>query len=341
MKVKIISSYTTFQNPGGAEKVLFKLHNFFKKQGYEVYVASFDNYEDIKNKVDILNDEFINIKKLLTNDYLKNSIVLSHHRKVTTFLKLLNLFDNNFKLIHIAHNVFYNLKYFTLFPCNNITVSEAVKRNMIEYFKVKEKNITCIYNGIEDKNKNLNQLHNFNKDEIKIIYPARICKVKMQLELVDYLKDKLDKRIKIYFAGDGENSEELKEKIQNSENFFYLGKVNNLIELYKNYDFMLLFSEKEGLPLSLVEACMFGIPSITRNVGGCGEVITDRYNGFVVKKLDELLQTLNNLPNLSEDEYINLCKNARKVYEEKFTEEKMFNEYLKYINLLEQNWKKK
>jgi len=338
---KIISTYTTFKNPGGAEKVLFKLDNFFKKQGYEVYAASFDKYEDIKNKVDILNDEFINFKKLLTNDYLKNSIVLSHHRKVTTFLKLLNLFNNNFKLIHIAHSVFYNLKYFTLFPSNNIAVSEAVKKNMIDYFNVDEKKIICIYNGIEDINKNANTTLNFNKNEIKIIYPARICKVKMQLELVDYLKDKLDKRIKIYFAGDGEDSEELKEKIQNSENFFYLGKVNNLIELYKNYNFLLLFSEKEGLPLSLVEACMFGIPSITRNVGGCGEVITDRYNGFVVKKLDELLQTLNNLPNLSEDEYINLCKNARKVYEEKFTEEKMFSEYLNYIKNIEENWNRK
>ena len=339
--IRIISTYTTFKNPGGAEKVLFKLHNFFKKQGYEVYAASFDNYEDIKNKVDILNDEFINIKKLLTNDYLKNSIVLSHHRKVTTFLKLLNLFENNFKLIHIAHSVFYNLKYFTLFPCNNITVSEAVKRNMIEYFKVKEKNITCIYNGIEDKNKNLNQLHNFNKDEIKIIYPARICKVKMQLELVDYLKDKLDKRIKIYFAGDGEDTEELKEKLKNLSNFIYLGKIENLNELYHEYNFNLLYSEKEGLGLTLVEACMFGIPSIIRNLEACKEVIIDQYNGFVVKKLDELLQTLNNLPNLSEDEYINLCKNARKVYEEKFTEEKMFSEYLNYIKNIEENWNRK
>jgi len=44
----------------------------------------------------------------------------------------------------------------------------------------------------------------------------------------------------------------------------------------------LLSSEREGLPLALIEAMSFRLPSVVTNVGGNAEAITDKVQGLVV-----------------------------------------------------------
>jgi glycosyltransferase involved in cell wall biosynthesis len=45
---------------------------------------------------------------------------------------------------------------------------------------------------------------------------------------------------------------------------------------------VLLTSDNEGMPVSLIEAAMVGRPAVTTAAGSAGEVVLDGHTGFVV-----------------------------------------------------------
>ncbi|MFD6440938.1 glycosyltransferase, partial [Peribacillus sp. NPDC060186] len=65
------------------------------------------------------------------------------------------------------------------------------------------------------------------------------------------------------------------------EKVLFLGKQDNLAELYSISDLILLLSEKESFGLVLLEAMACGIPCIGTNVGGIPEVIVDGKTGYI------------------------------------------------------------
>lgn len=50
----------------------------------------------------------------------------------------------------------------------------------------------------------------------------------------------------------------------------------------KHFDVFVNVSSSEGLPLSIMEACGFGIPVIATDVGGTHEIVSDGVNGFLL-----------------------------------------------------------
>jgi glycosyltransferase involved in cell wall biosynthesis len=244
-----------------------------------------------------------------------------------------NILQNKLFIVHVAHNTFTNLRYFTILPKNIIAVSNAVKHNLIDYFKINDKRIRVIYNGIEDARVNGNEIYNGLNDtsKIKILLAGRITKVKQQVELVINTKDALNSNIEIYFAGEGDTQKLLKEAIGQSNQYKLLGYTDIKKEM-KNYDYVCMFSQKEGLGNSLIEGCMFGKPLLTNDIEAVLEINEHNYNGFVAKDWKELVMHINKLPNRSSDEYNRLSSNARKKYESFFTIDKMLSEYRDYID---------
>jgi glycosyltransferase involved in cell wall biosynthesis len=80
-------------------------------------------------------------------------------------------------------------------------------------------------------------------------------------------------------------------------NVLFLGKQDNLEELYSISDLMLLLSEKESFGLVALEAMACGVPCIGTNVGGIPEVIDDGETGYVcgLGDIDEISQKAINL----------------------------------------------
>ena len=70
------------------------------------------------------------------------------------------------------------------------------------------------------------------------------------MEFVLKMKNKLDERIQIYFAGVGEDMEQLEKAVENNSQFHILGQIDIMKELYF-FDYMLLFSEKRGIACDL------------------------------------------------------------------------------------------
>jgi glycosyltransferase involved in cell wall biosynthesis len=264
------------------------------------------------------------------------TVFISHARKLTTFLMILNkILVHKIFIVHVAHSVFTNLKHFTIFPENIIAVSNDVRKNLVNYFSISDSRIAVIYNGVGDVLSNQYGIHsNINYDsKIKILLAARICQVKQQVELVVRTKGFFKKNVEFYFAGEGDEQELLRNAIGQCSQYKMLGHIDVRREM-DSYDYVCLFSQKEGLPISLIEGCMFGKPLLTNDVGGLLEINEHKYNGFVVKSWDELIERINKLPDCSSDEYKRLASNSREKYESFFTLDKMLDNYRMYLNVI-------
>ncbi|RZD22807.1 glycosyltransferase [Pseudoalteromonas sp. MEBiC 03485] len=81
----------------------------------------------------------------------------------------------------------------------------------------------------------------------------------------------------IVFAGDGEQKVTLMNLVRNlglNERVHFLGNVQDMRAFYSSIDVMCLYSQREGLPLSIIEAMACGIPVVASDVGGIHEVLT-------------------------------------------------------------------
>ena len=100
-------------------------------------------------------------------------------------------------------------------------------------------------------------------------------------------------------VGEGEDFQKLKtlsDKMQLTDRFiFFKGLLEGqeLVEAYQRSCFLLMFSNYENLPVVINEAFACGLPVISSDVGGIGEVINDE-RGILIKRNDkqELLTKL-------------------------------------------------
>lgn len=313
----------------GVEKVMMDIHHAVKDE-YEAKIVGNIPFNRVRLEHNISENEYIR----LHNPFLfYNSIVIVHERRLLVFFWILNhLLFQKIKIVYVHHNLFYDHRRTTILPETIIAIADRGIENLTQFFGASRNNIHKIHNCVEDCYTTPHApLHH---DEIKLLLPGRINSQKQQLEIVQRLKEKLDPRIKILFAGDGPQLEELKESCRGLSNFEVLGFRNDIIELISQSDFVLLYSLHEGLPITLIEAAMMGCPIICSDVGGNPEICHNGENGWVLNNWDELIKTLNSLPNLSDEEYGSMCKRSREIYEENFTFEIFKNKYLKTLSTL-------
>lgn len=332
--MRVISLYPKFKNKGGAQNVCIQLSSKLNTNEVGI-ILTYTSKSDIPleyTQNDAVRFEALsltNIRKYVAND----TIFLSHHRKTTTILMLIRaLLGKKLQIVHIAHNTFTSLRWLSLFPKNIIAVSSGVKNNLIEYFRVSPSYIQIIHNGLADCS-NRSQARG---TKTQILLAGRLTRVKQQVEFVRHTKGYLSKDIRIDFAGEGEDREILEQTIENDSRYRCIG----LIDVHKhlpNYDYVCLYSQKEGLPLSLIEGCMYGKPLITNDILPVLDVNTDKYNGFVFPTWDSLIKGLNHLPPRESLEYKRLSLNARTRYEDLFTETRMINQYREYLEHIIQN----
>ncbi len=93
-------------------------------------------------------------------------------------------------------------------------------------------------------------------------------------------------------------------------------------------------SSSEGIPVSVMEACSFGIPAVATDVGGTGELVSDGENGFLLPadfSPQDLLDRLRRFRSMGEDEYRGYCANARRIWEEKFNAPRNYERFYKEI----------
>ena len=122
------------------------------------------------------------------------------------------------------------------------------------------------------------------QNEIYCAFIGRITQIKRPdrfLDVVAKVKSN-DVKVKFVVAGAGEQFQYCKERVT-TENLpvTFLGWREDIEVVLAAADFVILTSDNEGTPLSLIQAGMVGIPVVATNVGSTNEIIVDGQTGFL------------------------------------------------------------
>lgn len=154
-----------------------------------------------------------------------------------------------------------------------------------------DKSLRAVYNFIDERiyrktdSLYLKEEYGIKPGEKVIIHVSNFRSVKRVPDVVKaFAKISEEVPSKLLLVGDGPemsvicrlvNDLKLKDKV------LFLGKQDNVEELYSISDLMLLLSEKESFGLVALEAMACGVPCIGTDVGGIPEVIRDGETGYI------------------------------------------------------------
>ncbi|WP_428908913.1 N-acetyl-alpha-D-glucosaminyl L-malate synthase BshA [Niallia sp. Krafla_26] len=200
------------------------------------------------------------------------------------------------------------------------------------------KKIIPVYNFIDERvyhkvqSQHLKQEYGIPSNEKVIIHVSNFRSVKRVPDVVKAFSLIVKKTpAKLLLVGDGPDISlvsGLVDQLDLHDDVLFLGKQENLEELYSFSDLMLLLSEKESFGLVALEAMACGVPCIGTNIGGIPEVITDGENGFICELGDIDDIAAKSIQLLSNDTlHKRFSKNGIKVVCEKFKGEKIVQEY--------------
>lgn len=144
--------------------------------------------------------------------------------------------------------------------------------------------------------------------------------------------------------GAGAGLEELKEYSKENLDFMevnFAGSIKNS-ELMKYYqkepvDLFINTSSSEGLPVSIMEACSFGIPSIATDVGGTSEIVKDKETGLLLPadfKVEELGEKIKFMAELSREERNAFRERCRELWLKDFCAETNFERFAQEIKMI-------
>lgn len=106
-----------------------------------------------------------------------------------------------------------------------------------------------------------------------------------------------------------------------------LGWRRDVPELLQTFDVFLLTSLWEGLPRSLVEASLSGVPSVASNVDGIAEIVKEGKNGYLVPPGDTEAMARNVVRLLQDEPLRRRMGEYGNTEVEEFSSEKMLKDY--------------
>ncbi|WP_372765767.1 glycosyltransferase [Pseudoalteromonas sp.] len=257
---------------------LAQLDNFYclnKAQGMD--------WQTVKNLVEMI-------------DNYRIKVIHSHHIGPMLYASLVKRMRPEVQHIHTLHDAWYltDFKYrmFTKLidkfsPITIVADAEAVadvaksKANVVSDY--------IVHNGIDTDYFKPSSRYSARlklglpSDNIIIGCAARIEKGKGHKAMLRAL-NALPATVHMAFAGDGSLLADLKEYalyIGVSDRVHWLGCVHDMPIFYSAIDVFCLYSEREGLPLSILEAMACNRPIVASDVGGISEVVNDKL-GFVL-----------------------------------------------------------
>jgi N-acetyl-alpha-D-glucosaminyl L-malate synthase BshA len=169
-------------------------------------------------------------------------------------------------------------------------VSDALVKQTYELINP-DKQIKTVYNFIDERIYRKSDAHHLRTEfEIKenekvIIHVSNFRAVKRVPDVVkSFAKIAAIMPAKLLLVGDGPEMtivSKLVRQLSLEDQVIFLGKQENLEELYSISDLMMLLSEKESFGLVALEAMACGVPCIGTNIGGIPEVIQHGKAGYI------------------------------------------------------------
>lgn len=293
--MKILHVITSLRT-GGAEKLMIDLLPRLKQQGHEVELCVFDGektpfYEQIENagiKVHTLSvgESVYNPWHIVRLSRLMKQfdIVHTHNTAPQLFAAIANILGKQ-TLITTEHNTTnrrrdkWYLKPGDVWMYrqykNIICISDQARENLVQYIGEDPKIVT-IYNGI-DVMRFANARSMAKVDAaMKIITMVAAFRAQKDHKTLIKAFNLLPDNYLLQLVGDGElrkDMEEFAQHIACAERIKFLGNRNDVPELMKSGDVVVLSSHYEGLSLSSLEGMASGKPFIASDVDGLHEIV--------------------------------------------------------------------
>jgi glycosyltransferase involved in cell wall biosynthesis len=197
-----------------------------------------------------------------------------------------------------------------------ITVSEYSRESICDLFQAPPQDVQCIYNGIKaiDKSsgEDSEQLRHQTRraigvsdDSLVVLTVGRLCAQKGYSDIIPIVSSIVNEfpSVKFVWAGDGEQRDELMDKVQNygvEENVLFLGYRSDVSNLLKSSDLFLFPTYNEGLPFALLEAITYSLPVVASDASSIPEIVENGVHGVLfptgdgAKLLEALLWSLRN-----------------------------------------------
>lgn len=302
---------------GGAEKLVIDIARNMDREKFDVTILSlFPKNESIYNN--IVEDE--EIKVVYMNKKLGISLsqvfkvtryivdlkpdIIHTHLNVAPYTLLGCMFAKVKCRIHTVHNMastestkrdrrIMKLAY-KIFNFTPVGISDYIKNTIMDYYKLREKKVPCIYNGIDTIFFNPNR-YKVEKSENKfyLVNTGSFKHAKNHKLMIDAFYKvcnyndnfKVPYNIYLKLVGDGYLRNEIEEQIKKyhlEDRIILVGEVKDVCYELNNSDVLLMTSDYEGLPLAVLEAMACGLPIITTKAGGVVDVVEDGQNSILV-----------------------------------------------------------
>lgn len=221
---------------------------------------------------------------------------------------------------------------YSLDRCNNfITVSNWMRKTLLETYPNISRNITTIYNGIDPERyspamakKTLEVLENITKPIV--LFSSRMTTAKGAQFLIKAMPKILNENKDVHFVFVGAGDSNPWVSLLNGygigpEHYSFLGYVDYdvLPTLYAKSTMYILPTLYENFPFRMIEAMSCGTPVIGSNICAIPEAIEDGKNGLLIPPKDDEAIANGILQLLDDVGYTKrLGKNARETVIEKF-----------------------
>ena len=136
-------------------------------------------------------------------------------------------------------------------------------------------------------------------ERLQCVFIGRVTQIKRPDRFLDVVSEIKKRNINLDFfiAGDGELLETCRERIiAETLPVKVLGWQSNIEKVLSAADIVVLTSDNEGTPLSLIQAGMAGLPVVSTNVGSVPEVVLDNVTGLItsldVQEIADALEKL-------------------------------------------------
>jgi glycosyltransferase involved in cell wall biosynthesis len=142
---------------------------------------------------------------------------------------------------------------------------------------------------------------NLPANSLQCAFIGRVTQIKRPDRFLDVVSEikKRGVNLDFFIAGDGELLEMCKARIKQEDlPVTVLGWQSDIERVLSSADMVVLTSDNEGTPLSLIQAGMAGLPVVTTNVGSVPEVVLDGVTGIVTAlDVQEIADALEKLVN--------------------------------------------
>jgi glycosyltransferase involved in cell wall biosynthesis len=329
---------------GGSERVVINIINTLPSDKFEKFFCTTRNGGPLLNELDneifylgLSRKSTFDIMPLITlHRFIKeHDIQIIHAHSSSLFISLLmKLLSPSLKVIWHNHNGSIKksirlLFFYTIFLKKTdfvISVNQELEEWSKQTLRVTSKKSKFIPNFIIKSPEII--IDNIpGSENSRIVCVANLRPVKDHISLITAMRIICNKFPEAHLILIGNNMDQvytsciLSEitKLNLQSNVSWLGSVNNVQSYLKKCNIGVLSSKSEGLPLSLLEYGLMGLPVVATNVGQCAEVLDYGESGILVEpqQPESLAQAI---IHLLENESI------RKDFASKF-HEKVMNQY--------------